>query len=295
MRSGFVAVLGRPNVGKSTLVNKIVGSKISITSQRSQTTRHRILGIKTTDKAQIVLVDTPGLHKKDKKTLNKVINKTARDSIEGVDLIIMVVSAKGWHIDDDFPLSLIKEYSYPVILVINKIDLLKNKLKLLPFIESCREKFAFAEYIPVSAANGENIDHLEDLIVSNLPNGELCFPEEQLSDKGQKFMAAELVREQLCRQLGQELPYSTAVEIEKFSEGSSITDIEVNIWVEKSGQKAIVIGAKGETLKKIGQRSRHQMEQLFGGKINLQLWVKIRKGWADNAAALRGLGYFDGL
>ncbi|MFC1664900.1 GTPase Era [Pseudomonadota bacterium] len=293
MRAGFVTVLGRPNVGKSTLINKIVGSKVSITSQRAQTTRHRILGIKTSSDAQIVLVDTPGLHKKITKTLNKVINKTARDSVEGVDLILMVISAKGWHPDDDFPLSFIKGLKCPSILVINKIDMLRRKQELLPFIESCRNKFAFTDFVPVSARSGENVAHLEEVIGAKLPEGELYFPEEQLTDKGQRFMIAELVREQLFRLLGQELPYSIAVDVEKFSVTPKITDINVNIWVEKSGQKAIVIGAKGEMLKKIGERSRLQMERIFDNKINLQLWVKIRKGWADNALALKGLGYQD--
>ena len=280
-------------MGKSTLINRIVGSKVSITSQRAQTTRHRIFGIKTRSDAQIVLVDTPGVHKKVTKTLNKIINKTARDSIEGVDLILIVVSATGWRDEDDYPLSLIKEAKCPSILVINKIDMLRHKQELLPFIENCRNKFAFSEFVPVSARSGENVANLEELIGTMLPTGDLCFPEEQLSDKGQKFMAAELVREQLCRLLGQELPYSTAVEIEEFSVKPTITDISINIWVEKSGQKAIVIGDKGETLKKIGERSRLQMENMFGSKINLQLWVKIRKGWADNTIALRGLGYLN--
>lgn len=293
VRSGFVTVLGRPNVGKSTLVNRIVGSKVSITSQRAQTTRHRILGIKTRSDSQIILVDTPGLHKKATKTLNKVINKTARDSIEGVDLILLVVSATGWRPEDDYTLSLITESKCPCILVINKIDMLRQKQELLPFIDNCRNKFAFSDFLPVSARSGENVAHLEALIETKLPKGELCFPEEKLSDKGQRFMAAELVREQLCRLLGQELPYSTAVEVGKFSTKPTITDININIWVEKPGQKAIVIGEKGETLKKIGVRSRLQMESIFGNKVNLQLWVKIRKGWADNAIALRGLGYLN--
>ena len=205
----------------------------------------------------------------------------------------MVVSAKGWRPEDDFPLSFIKETNCPSILVINKIDLLRQKQEILPFIENCRDKFGFSDFVPVSARSGEGVAHLEDLIEEKLPMGEMCFPEDQLSDKGQRFMAAELVREQLCRLLGQELPYSTAVEIEGFSVKPSITDINVSIWVEKPGQKPIVIGRKGETLKKIGERSRRQMERSFASKVNLQMWVKVRKGWADNAMALRGLGYLD--
>jgi GTP-binding protein Era len=290
-RSGFIALIGRPNVGKSTLLNRLVGRKISITSRRPQTTRHRILGIKTNERAQLVFIDTPGLHDKGKKTINRYMNRAASGSMEGVDCIVFIITAKGWTKDDEFVLDIVKRHTCPVILVINKVDLLADRSRLLPLIEESSKQAGFAEIVPLSAKTGLNTAPLEDAILRYLPRQPAHFPSEQISDRNESFMAAELLREQIFRNFGEELPYVSAVQIERFERQARLIHIEAVIWVEKPSQKAIIIGKDGQRLKSIGQHARLEMEQLFGSKVYLSSWVKVRSGWSDDAKALESFGY----
>lgn len=295
-RSGYIAVIGRPNVGKSTLINRILGQKLCITSRRPQTTRHRILGIKTTDSAQLIYVDTPGLHSDGKKAMNRYMNRAAAASIEDVDVIAFVVDGQSWTEEDQRVLKRIeKDAKAPVVLVLNKIDKLADKAALLPKIEQLAAQYKFADVVPISARKGMNIDTLETTLAGFLPAGELIYDADQLTDRSSRFLAAELVREKLFRHLGQELPYSLTVEIEQFVEEGNLYRISAVIYVERSGQKSIVIGKKGELLKQVGQDAREEMEKLFGCKVFLQLWVKVREGWSDNERVLRNLGYNDDL
>ncbi len=295
-RSGYIAVIGRPNVGKSTLINRVLGLKLCITSRRPQTTRHRILGIKTTDAAQMIYVDTPGLHSDGKKAMNRYLNRTAAASIEDVDVIAFVVDGQSWTEEDQRVLNRIqKDARAPVVLVLNKVDKLADKAVLLPKIEQLAAQFKFADVVPISARKGINIETLESTLTGLLPAGELIYDADQLTDRSSRFLAAEMVREKLFRHLGQELPYSLTVEIEQFLEEGNLYRISAVIYVERSGQKSIVIGKKGELLKQVGQDAREEMEKLFGCKVFLQLWVKVREGWSDNERVLRNLGYNDDL
>lgn len=293
-RCGYVAIVGRPNVGKSTLLNRILGQKISITANRPQTTRHRILGVKSTEHNQVVYVDTPGLHLGGKKAINRYMNRTASGSIADVDVVIFVVEAMRWTEEDDFVLENLKSVSVPVFLVVNKIDSIQNKEGLLPYLKSLADKRDFQQIIPLSAQTGEGTDRLELGIQSLLPVSLPFFPEDQITDRSERFLAAELIREKLVRSLTQELPYSTTVEIEKFSMENGVRHIHAIIWVEREGQKGIIIGKKGQQLKRVGELARKDMERAFEGKVFLQLWVKVRSGWSDDERALRSLGYQDG-
>lgn len=293
-RSGFVSLVGKPNIGKSTLVNRLVGQKVSITSRRPQTTRHRILGIRTEPASQMILVDTPGLHGNDKKMLNRVINRTARNSLADVDVLVLMINATGWNREDELPLGLAREQGIPVVLAINKVDRLKDKSRLLPLIDASRKRHEFAEIVPISALSGYNVEELYGVVRARLPEAPQCFPEGQFTDKSNEFVVAELVREQLFRQLGEELPYVTAVKIEKYTEDQARILIEANIWVEKAGHKGIIIGKNGERLKAIGSNARMQIERFVDKKVHLELWVKVRKGWRDDINALEGLGYSEG-
>ncbi len=290
-RSGLVTLIGRPNVGKSTLLNRLVGGKISITSPRPQTTRHRILGIKTGDHAQIVYIDTPGLQTEGAKRINRHMGRVSRGSVEGVDCIVLIITAHGWRLEDKVVLSLVRDQPCPVILAINKIDKLKDKSKLLPLIEQSMKKMDFAAVIPISAKTGVNLDGLENAIYAHLPEQPPIYPPDHLTDRSERFLAAELVREQVFRGFGQEIPYAAAVAVEQFQRTKDLVRINATIWVEKEGQKAILIGKQGARLKLIGQRARSAMQELFGSKVHLELWVKVRKGWSDNARALHSLGY----
>ena len=290
-RSGFVTLLGRPNVGKSTLINHLVGRKVSITSRKPQTTRHRILGIVNREDSQIVFVDTPGVHGGRGKAINQLINRTARASLEGVDVVVMLIQAQGWHTDDTRVLKLTERSKAPVILAINKVDMLKRKESLLPLIEECRGRHAFADIVPISARDGHNLEALTDVISRRLPVAPACFPPDQVTDRSAQFMAGELVREQLFRRLGEELPYATAVRVERYQEDPDRVQVEAQIWVDRDSQKAIVIGRGGERLKTIGSQARLAMEKSLGRPVVLKLWVKVRSGWADNKAVLNSLGY----
>ncbi|HSH40551.1 MAG TPA: GTPase Era [Arenicellales bacterium] len=290
-RSGFASLVGRPNVGKSTLTNQLVGRKVSITSRRPQTTRHRILGIRTEADSQLVLVDTPGLHDPDGRMINRVINRTARSSLSGVDVVVLLIDARGWKDGDRVPLELATAQKVPVILAINKVDRLSRKEDLLPLIDESRRRFDFDAIVPISALSGHNVDALYDEIRQRLPLGPKCFPDDQVSDKSTRFMVAELVREQLFRQLGDELPYVTAVKIEKYDETPGRILVHADIWVDRDSHKGILIGKQGQRLKSIGASARREIEKLVNRKIHLELWVRVRKGWRDDSAALEGLGY----
>jgi GTP-binding protein Era len=293
MKAGFVALVGRPNVGKSTLLNHLVGQKISITSRRPQTTRHRICGIKTTGEGQIVFVDTPGIHTNQKRAMNRYLNRAAITALLDVDVIVWLIDRPMWLPEDELVLERIKSAGVPVILVINKVDRLEDKALLLPFLEEAAARHAFADLIPVSALKGVNLDVLEQKIIELLPEGEPIFPEDQITDKPERFFAAEVIREKLLRSLSQEVPHALTVEIEQFKVEGALTRISAVIWVEREGQKAIIIGRSGEVLKKVGERARHELERLLDGKVYLELWVKVKKGWSDDERALHSLGYVE--
>lgn len=292
---GYAAIVGRPNVGKSTLLNHILGQKISITSRKPQTTRHRVLGIKTVGDTQTIFVDTPGLHRgqEAERAINRYMNRTATATIRDVDVIVLVVDQLHWGEEEDWILSQLQAISCPVILVINKVDKIKDKQQLLPFLESCRARFDFADMIPLSALQGTQLSDLEQAIARHLPESVHLFPEDQVTDRSMRFLAAELIREKVMRQLGAEVPYAMAVEIEDFRDSGKSLHIHGLILVEREGQKRIVIGNKGSRLKLIGQEARIDMEKQFGAKVMLKLWVKVKAGWSDDSRALKSLGYDD--
>ena len=294
-KCGYVAIIGRPNVGKSTLLNHILGQKISITSRKPQTTRHRVLGIKTEAQVQTIFVDTPGIHQgaDADKAINRYMNRAASSAITDVDVVVFVVDREQWTEQDEWVLEQVRRADCPVILAINKVDQLKDKSQLLPFLEACASKMDFAEIIPLSALNGSNLDSLERCINSRLPQGTHLFPEDQITDRSSRFMAAELVREKIMRQLGAEVPYAMTVEIEEFKDSGKSLHIHALILVEREGQKRIVIGSKGSRLRLIGQEARQEMEKMFERKVMLKLWVKVKSGWSDDERALRSLGYDD--
>ncbi|MCP3038763.1 GTPase Era [Xanthomonas euvesicatoria pv. allii] len=290
-RSGSVAVIGRPNVGKSTLTNALVGAKVSIVSNRPQTTRHRLLGIATFPEGQLVLVDTPGLHREQKRAMNRVMNRAARGSLEGVDAAVLVIEAGRWDEEDTLAFRVLSDAGVPVVLVVNKVDRLKDKTALFPFLAQVSEGRTFAAVHPVSALKRKGLDALVGDLLKLVPEAEAMFGEDEITDRSQRFLAGELVREQLMRQLGEELPYATTVEIERFAEDEALLRIGAVIWVEREGQKAIVIGKGGTRLKEIGGKARLQMERLFGAKVFLETWVRVREGWSDDEAALKAFGY----
>ncbi|GAB3103116.1 GTPase Era [Lysobacter terrae] len=296
-RAGHVAVIGRPNVGKSTLVNALVGAKVSIVSPRPQTTRHRLLGIATFPEGQLLLVDTPGIHREQKRAMNRLMNRAARGALEGVDAALLVVRAGQWDDEDTLAYDALKDAGLPVILVVNQVDRVTDKTKLLPYLGKVSEGRDFAGVHPISALKRSGLDALLKTVLAQLPEQPPLYGEDEITDKSQRFLAGELVREQLMRQLGEELPYATTVEIERFVEEPSpkgvLLRIGAVIWVERDGQKKIVIGKGGERLREIGAKSRLQMERLFGAKVFLETWVRVREGWSDDEAALRAFGYHD--
>lgn len=289
-RCGLVAIVGRPNVGKSTLMNHLLGQKVSITSRKPQTTRHRIHGILTRDNYQLVFADTPGIHRDHERALNRVMNQSARSALGGVDVVCFMVDALKWTEADDYVLSLLPR-DIPVILLINKTDTLDDKQQLLPHIAQLAQRHEFAEVIPVSALRAKNLDVLEAALAKRLPEGDFWFEEDQITDRSLRFMAAEIIREKIVRQLGQEIPHQVTVEIELWKDGPKLTDIAAAILVERRGQKKILIGDKGERIKQIGTEARLDIEKLIERKVMLNLWVKIRSGWSDDERALRSLGY----
>lgn len=288
-RCGYIAIVGRPNVGKSTLLNCLIGQKISITTAKPQTTRNQILGIKTIDNSQAIFIDTPGIHKAEKRAMNRYMNRLANSVMIDADVVVFVVEALRWKDDDDVVLERLKQTNAPVILAINKVDLIKDKSKLLPFIETIEQKFKFAHIIPFSAKRTDNVEPLEKLIFSMLPEGPHLFPDEQVTDRNERFQAAEIIREKLIQATEQEIPYSTTVEVESFKIENKVVHISAVIWVERDGQKAIVIGKNGEMLKKIGTKARKDLEKLFGQKVFLRLWVKVKSDWTDDERVLQQL------
>lgn len=290
---GYVAIIGRPNVGKSTLLNQILGQKISITSRKPQTTRHQILGVKTLDSRQVIYVDTPGLHLEEHRAINRYMNKAARQALRDVNAIIFVVDGLKWTPEDEAVLELLKKMSCPIILALNKTDLMPNKEVLLPYLQNLSEKCTFKEMIPISARKDVNVDTLQRKVAELMPESPHYFPETQMTDRSTGFRVGEIIREKLIRILGQELPYTSTVEIESFTEENNMRHIQAIIWVERDSQKSIVIGKNGERLKEIGIQSRVDLEKLLKGKVHLKLWVKVKGGWSDDERALASLGYID--
>jgi len=289
-RCGTVAIVGRPNVGKSTLLNHILGVKLSITSRKAQTTRHRLLGIHTTDDTQFLFVDTPGFQLSHQSALNRVMNRTVQQVLAEVDVVLFVVEATRFGQADRKVLELLPQ-NRPVLLVVNKADLLDDKAELLPYIEQRSAEFQYTEIVPVSAKRSLNLDDLLAAIRRHLPEQPAIYGEDEFTDRSERFLAAELLREKVFRLLGEELPYSMTVEIEKFEQEGGLRRIYAAIIVDKEGQKPILIGKKGEKLKQISTEARQDMEKLFGGKVWLETWVKVRGGWADDDRALKSLGY----
>ena len=291
MNCGFVALIGRPNVGKSTLMNHLLKQKISITSRKPQTTRHRILGINTTEAGQAIYMDTPGMHNSEKRALNRYLNRTAETTLLGVDVIVWLIDGLSWHEYDEVIFKKLEQAGLPVILAVNKVDKVKDKDAILAFFAEAQHRFPFEHLVPISALKRTNLDQLESLIMTLLPVSDLIYPEDQITDRPERFLAAEIVREKLTRRLGDELPYSLTVEIERYEELPGITKIYAIIWVERLTQKNIVIGTQGEMLKKVGTDARFDIEKLIGQKVYLQLWVKVKKNWSDNERAMQSLGF----
>jgi len=290
-RCGFAALVGRPNVGKSTLLNVLVGQKVSIVTPRPQTTRHRILGLCNLPQAQIAFVDTPGLHRGPGRALNRAMNRAAAAALEDADLCVLVVEALAWTEEDEMVLSRIRRAGRPTIAVVNKVDRVRPRERLLPYLASLSERFDFAEIVPVSALKGDNIDVLRTVIARHLPRSPRLFPEGEVTDRSERFRIAEIIREKLTMELAQEVPYGVAVEVERMTEDEDgRVVVHATIWVDRPGHKPIVIGQRGERLKRIGRAARLELNRLLGRRLHLELWVKVREDWADNAQALRQLG-----
>ena len=292
-RCGYVALVGRPNVGKSTLMNRILGQKLSIVTAKPQTTRQQVAGIKTTDRGQVIYVDTPGIHLAAKRALNRYMNRIARAAFHDVDLILFLVEAGRWSKQDEHVARSLKAVNVPVILVVNKIDLLPDKSKLFGFLQEQAKSDRFSEVLMIAARSGDGVDDLEDKVLKELPFSRPFYDEDQFTNRSSRFLAGELIREQLMLRLHQELPYSLTVEIEEFSQQKGVLRIGAIIWVERKGQKQIVIGKGGDVLKQVGSRARHALQELFEQKIFLRMWVKVSRDWSDNERALKQFGYDD--
>jgi len=292
-RSGYAVLVGRPNVGKSTLLNRLLGQKLAITSHKPQTTRHRILGIRSQDDGQIVFVDTPGMHDRGGKAMNVYLNRAARTALLDVDVAIFVVQALAWTEEDERVLEAIERAGIPAIAAVNKVDLVAPKEKLLPFLQMLASRFPFVEILPVSARQGENLQSLLRAVFERLPEGEPIFPEDQISDRSERFFAAELLREQLIRRYHRELPYAVTVEIERFEELDGRYNISAVIWVERESQRAILLGKGGEAMKQAATAARKAMNDFFQTRVHLEVWIKVKKSWSSDEASLVSLGYTD--
>ena len=290
---GYVAIVGRPNVGKSTLLNHLLGQKLCITSRKPQTTRHTLLGIKTEGEFQMIFVDTPGIHTNQERAINRVMNRSAASVIADVDVVIFVVDRFEWSEADEYVAKYLSNNDVPLIVAVNKVDMIEDKEALLPHLNFLSSKVNAKELIPLSALKRTNLDVLETKIKGYIPQKAHVYPEDQITDRSERFLAAEIVREKITRQLGAEVPYQVTVEIEEFRAEKKITYISALILVERDGQKKIIIGTNGERLKKIGEQARADIENLLGCKVMLRTWVKIRSGWSDDERALRSLGYMD--
>jgi GTPase len=289
-RCGFAALVGRPNVGKSTLLNALVGQKVSIVTPRPQTTRHRIIGLVQLPNAQIAFVDTPGLHSQAKRALNKAMNRTAAAALEDADLVVFVVEALVWNAEDELVLNRIARSGRPVLVAVNKVDRAKPRERLLPYLAELDRRHGFLALVPISALKEQNLADLRKAIAAHLPVSAPLFPDGELTDRGIQFRIAEMIREKLTLELNQEVPYGVAVEVEKLAEEEGLLTVDAAIWVDREGQKPIVIGAKGERLKRVGTSARLALNGLLGRRLHINLWVKVRENWADNARALRELG-----
>ncbi len=292
-RCGYVAIIGRPNVGKSTLLNHILGQKLCITSRKPQTTRHTLLGIKTEDDLQMIFVDTPGIHTNQERAINRVMNRSAASVISDVDVLVFVVDRFEWSEADEYVAKYLSNSTVPVIIAVNKVDMIEDKEALLPHLKFLETKVNAADLIPLSALRRTNLDELEEKIKTYMPARMHMFPEDQITDRSERFLAAEIVREKIMRQLGAEVPYQVTVEIEEFRAEKKVTHISALILVERDGQKKIIIGSNGERIKKIGEQARADIESLLDCKVMLRTWVKVRSGWSDDERALRSLGYMD--
>ena len=292
-RSGYAVLIGRPNVGKSTLLNRLVGQKLAITSHKPQTTRHRILGIRSQDEGQIVFVDTPGIHDRGEKAMNFYLNRTAHTALQDVDIVIFVVQALAWTEEDERVLSAIGQAGIPTIAVVNKVDLVPQKENLLPFMETLAQRHPFVEVMPVSARDGDNAETLLQSVLERLPEGEPIYPDDQISDRSERFFAAELLREQLIRRYHQELPYAVTVEIERFEEEGGRYNIGAVIWVERDSQRVILLGKGGLAMKETATAARMAMNDFFQTRVHLEVWIKVKKSWSSDQASLVKLGYTD--
>ena len=292
-RCGYAALVGRPNVGKSTLLNRLIGQKIAITSHKPQTTRHALLGIRTLPVGQILYVDTPGFHLRGGSALNRLLNRTAESVFHDVDVVLFVIQAMSWTEEDTAVLAALRQLAQQVILVVNKTDTVSPRDKLLPFLAEIANKHDFAAVVPASARKNENIGLIEQLVIDRLPESPNFFPEDQVTDRSERFLAGELLREQLTRRYAAELPYALTVEIERFEETPRVYRIGAVIWVERPGQKAILIGKNGEAMKETSRLARENMEKLFQRKVWLDVWVKVKKSWSSDEQALASLGYLE--
>lgn len=292
-RCGYVAIVGRPNVGKSTLLNTLLDQKISITSRKPQTTRHQLLGIKTNDHYQILYVDTPGIHTAGKRAINRYMNRNAFSVIRDVDVILFVLDRNQWSQDDDAVEQAIRQSPAKVIVVINKVDLMKPKSALLPLLQSIHQRLPNAVVVPVSAQTGDNLDVLDREVQSMLPEGPFYFEADQITDRSERFLAAEIIREKLMRQLGEELPYALTIQIDTFDVKEAVAHINATIFVEREGQKTILIGSDGRRLKQVGSDARRDLERMLDQKVMLKTWVKVKSGWSNSERALKSLGYDD--
>ena len=292
-RCGYVAIVGRPNVGKSTLLNRILGQKLSITSSKPQTTRHQILGIKTTERAQALYVDTPGMHSARGRALNQAMNRAADGALLGVDLVLFVIEAMKWTREDEHVLQRVVQAGLPSLLLVNKVDRLKDKERLLPFLAEVQARHGFAEIVPISARREADAQRIQSLVESALPTGRAVYDEEQITDRSVRFLAAETIREKLMRRLAKELPHRLGVEVERFEDGETATEIGAVIWLDRKSHKPIVVGKDGGVLKEVGTRARRDLEIMLERHVRLELWVKVSEGWSDDDRAVVRMGYGD--
>ncbi len=291
LRSGYTALVGRPNVGKSTLLNRLLGQKMAITSHKPQTTRHRILGVKTSDAGQVVYIDTPGIHRRGEKAMNRYLNRTAHTALLDVDLVLFVCQALVWNEEDRQVLESIKAANIPCVAVVNKVDTVQPKEKLLPYLAELGARHDFLEVIPASARDGSNVEALDRLVLQQMPEGGLIYPEDQITDRSERFFAAELLREQLIRRYHKELPYAVTVEIEQFEEQPERYVIGAVIWVERENQRRILLGKQGAAMKEAASAARKQMAEFFDTRVHLDVWIKVKKSWSSDEASLAKLGY----
>ena len=291
--SGYAVLAGRPNVGKSTLLNRLLGQKVAITSHKPQTTRHRIIGIRSEDDGQIVFVDTPGIHDRGDKAMNFYLNRTAHSALQDVDIVLFVVQAMAWTEEDERALKAIEKAGIPTIAAVNKVDLVSRKEELLPFMQDLAARHEFVEMVPVSAHDGDNVEALAEAVMKRLPVGEAIFPDDQISDRSERFFAAELLREQLIRRYHQELPYAVTVEIERFEEQDGRYNIGAVIWVERDSQRVILLGKGGLAMKETATAARKAMNDFFQTRVHLEVWIKVKKSWSSDQASMVKLGYTD--